>query len=346
MGPLNVDPARRRYRALIGTGGIGSGVFFALNSDHTLGREESRSGHFLDRNDYCKLHIIAHYVRTLMGPDFATLPIGMVGDDDAGRRLWDEMEEAGLDLHHVRLVPGEQTLYSFCFIYPDGSGGNLTTDDSASAKVSASLVREAETDFAALAGEGIALAVPEVPLEARMALLELATQCQFMRAASFTTEEMAWARASGMFEKVDLLAANIDEAAAAAGVPNEQTPAAVAEAATQALRKAQPSMQLCITAGTRGSWAWDGERLTHSSALEVEGVSTAGAGDAHFAGVLAGLASGLPLAEAQELAVLVAALSVTSPHTINKEIGRESLLEFAARLDVPLSAAVRGLLEV
>ncbi|MHC4591518.1 MAG: carbohydrate kinase family protein [Planctomycetota bacterium] len=331
MGPLNVDPSHCRYRVLIGTGGIGSGAFFALNSDHTLGREESRGGHFLDRNDYCKLHIIAHYVRTLMGPEFAT--------------LWDEMEEAGLDLHHVRLVPGEQTLYSFCFTYPDGSGGNLTTDDSASAKVSGSLVRDAETDFAAFAGEGIALAVPEVPLEARMALLELATQCKFMRAASFTTEEMARARSSGIFEKVDLLAANIDEAAAAAGVPNEQAPAAVAEAATHALRDAQPSMQVCITAGTRGSWAWDGERLTHSPALEVEAASTAGAGDAHFAGILAGLASGLPLAEAQELAVLVAALSVTSPHTINKEIGRESLLAFADRLDAPLSSAVGGLLE-
>ncbi|MHC5034686.1 MAG: carbohydrate kinase family protein, partial [Planctomycetota bacterium] len=212
-------------------------------------------------------------------------------------------------------------------------------------KVSASLVREAETVFAAFAGEGIALAVPEVPLEARMALLELATRCQFMRAASFTTEEMAWARSSGMLGKVDLLATNIDEAAAAAGVPNDQAPAAVAEAATQALRRAQPSMQVSITAGTHGSWAWDGERLTYSPALELEAASTAGAGDAHFAGMLAGLASGLPLAEAQELAVLVAALSVTSPHTINKEIDGESLWAFADRMHVPLRPAVRGLLE-
>ena len=56
-----------RYRALIGTGGIGSGMFFALDGNHTLGREESRSGHFLDRRDYCKLHIVSHYVRRLLG---------------------------------------------------------------------------------------------------------------------------------------------------------------------------------------------------------------------------------------------------------------------------------------
>ena len=51
-----------RYRALIGVGGIGSGTFFALQGNETLGREESRLGRFLDRRDYCKLHIIAHYV--------------------------------------------------------------------------------------------------------------------------------------------------------------------------------------------------------------------------------------------------------------------------------------------
>ena len=43
-------------------------MFFALDGNHTLGREESRSGHFLDRRDYCKLHIVSHYVCRLLGP--------------------------------------------------------------------------------------------------------------------------------------------------------------------------------------------------------------------------------------------------------------------------------------
>ena len=65
-----MNVANYRYRALIGTGGIGSGMFFALDGNHTLGREESRSGHFLDRRDYCKLHIVSHYVCRLLGPGF------------------------------------------------------------------------------------------------------------------------------------------------------------------------------------------------------------------------------------------------------------------------------------
>src|SRR5512137_2113496 len=92
---LNVDIPTCPYRAMLGVGGIGSGTFFLLNGEHTLGREESRSGHFIDRRDYCKLHIISHYVRTLLGEAFHTLPIGKVGDDEAGRRVVREMQDAG-----------------------------------------------------------------------------------------------------------------------------------------------------------------------------------------------------------------------------------------------------------
>lgn len=63
---------------MIGTGGIGSGMFFALQGNHTLGREESRAGVFLDRRDYCKLHIISHYVKVLLGPEFNVILAGLV----------------------------------------------------------------------------------------------------------------------------------------------------------------------------------------------------------------------------------------------------------------------------
>ncbi len=341
--PLKVEALR--YKAMIGTGGIGAGTFFALNGDHTLGREESRSGRFLDRKDYCKLHIIAHYVRTLLGADFAVFPVGKVGDDDLGRRLESEMAEAGLDLRHVRRVPGEQTMNVICFVYPDGSGGNLTLDDSACAKVDSAFIREAEPEFAAFAGQGIGLAAPEVPLAARAALLELATRHRFLRAASFISAEMVAARDAGMLGKVDLLAINIDEAAAIAGVSAEQSPETVVAAAVAALREIQPAMQISITAGRRGSWVWDAQELTHLPAHKVEAASTAGAGDAHFAGLLAGLTAGLPLAEAHELGALAAAVSVTSCHTINKELDRESLKTLADSLPALPCPGVRALLE-
>ena len=96
MDSLKIDVSACRFKAMIGVGGIGSGSFFLLNGDHTLGREESRSGRFLDKRDYCKLHIISHYVKALLGKDFAVIPVGRVGNDDIGTTLLAEVGDRPL----------------------------------------------------------------------------------------------------------------------------------------------------------------------------------------------------------------------------------------------------------
>jgi ribokinase len=344
--PLNLDLQASRYGVQIGAGGIGTGVFFRLNGDHTLGREESRSGHFLDRRDYCKLHIIAHYVRILAGPAFITIPIGRVGADKEGQQLLREMTEAGLDLRHVETVDGGQTLFSFCFVYPDGSGGNLTTDDSVNASVDAAFVSQAEPEFRAFRGQGIALAAPEASLAARLRLLELGSQYDFLRVASLTTEEIGSPMAAQILALTDLFAGNIDEASALAGLePAVAEPPAVARAVMTRLRAINPAVRGLITAGTNGSWGWDEQMLYREPAISVQPVSTAGAGDAHLAGLIVGLIAGLAMADALRLGVLTAALSVTSPHTIHPDLDRDTLHEFATQHQVPLGPAIMPLLE-
>jgi sugar/nucleoside kinase (ribokinase family) len=346
MASLNVSIPACRYQAMLGVGGIGTGVFFALNGEHTLGREESRSGHFIDRRDYCKLHIISHYVQALLGEEFVTLPIGKVGADESGGRLLQEMGAVGMDLRYVQSLPGTQTLYSFCFIYPDGSGGNLTTDNSACDQVGAEDVARAEADFSRFQARGVALAAPEVPLTARRKLLELGTQHQFLRAAAFNSAEIVPALETGMLAVTDLLALNRDEAAAVAGNrPDGGSPQSIVEAALARLQTANPKLQVTITAGKEGSWSWDGKSLRHVPAFPARLVSTAGAGDAFLAGVIAGLAANLPLHQAQELGSLVAALSVTSPHTIDPQIERRSLHSFSSAFSRSLSQAVTRLLQ-
>jgi len=346
MASLNVDLSACRYRAMLGVGGIGSGTFFALNGEHTLGREESRSGHFIDRRDYCKLHIISHYVKVLLGEGFATLPIGRVGDDEAGQRLLKEMGAAGLDLRHVRVVPGVQTLHSFCFLYPDGSGGNLTTDNSACDLVGAEDVSRAEADFARYRSSGIALAVAEVPLPARRELLQMGTRYAFWRVAAFNSTEIVPAIGTGLLAEADLLALNRDEAAAAAGMrADEAPPLSLVEAALARLRTSNPGLQVTVTAGKDGSWSWDGECLRHVPAFPVKAVSTAGAGDAFLAGMIVGRVAGLDLDAAQELGTLVAAHAVTSPHTIDPRLERRSLHTFAVQNKLALSGRVDQLIQ-
>jgi ribokinase len=331
-GLLNIQGRNLRFHTLIGTGGIGTGSFFLLRGDHTLGREESRSGRFLDRRDYCKLHILCHYVKALLGERMSVVPIGRVGDDEAGTRLLDEMREVNLDLRFVDMLRGTTTLYSFCFLYPDGSGGNLTTEDSASGEVSADLVAEAEGEFRRAGGNGIAVALPEVPLEARAKLLELATHHGLFRVAAFSSGEMGRVRRDGLLERVDLLALNRDEACSLAEVNGDVLEhQAVAETAIDRLSRNHPQLMLSVTAGTAGSWSWDGRGLHHLPAIEVPVITTSGAGDAHLAGMIAAIALGLPPSTTHVLGVLLAAASVTSPHTIHKGISRRSLAALADR---------------
>jgi sugar/nucleoside kinase (ribokinase family) len=337
--PLRYDPARLRFGGCAGVGGIGSGIFFAAEGAHALGREESRAGHFLDRRDYCKLHIVSHYVKHFLGPAFPVLPIGAVGADAAGSQLLREMAGAGLDLRHVRTVSDSPTLFAVCIVYPDGSGGNLTENASAAAAVAPSDVAAAAPDLAAWGRPGIVMALPEAPLETRRALLGLGARLGCFRVASYTTAELL--ALAGDLDGVDLLALNLEEAAALARVDPEDDPERTIRSAATRL---PPAALLTVTAGARGSWCWDGAQFWHRPALPVSVVSTAGAGDAHLAGALAGLALGLALADAHALAALTAAASVTSPHTIHPDLDAALLGRIARETGVDLPDGVRALL--
>jgi ribokinase len=342
---LKFDPRSLRYTGIIGTGGIGSGKFFKLNGDHTLGREESRSGHFLDVIDYCKQHIILHYIKVLLGPTFSVIPVGKIGDDEIGQVLFNEMSKTGFVMDRVEKVPNVSTLFSFCFCYPDGSGGNMTTDNSASAQVDAALVETAVTEIEKFGTKGIIMAAPEVPLIARQKLLELGKRYRLFCAASFTTEEIGHALDAGVITIVDLIAINIDEASAIAGsFTDKANPASIVQSAIQKLQMNNKKIMVSITSGEQGSWCWDGYKLNNFPAIKTEPVSTAGAGDAFFSGIICGLALGLHLFEAQQLA-LVAGLSVTSPDTIHKGIDRHSLYKFLHTSDLTFSEIILKLLE-
>lgn len=345
MRSLRVDIQNSRYQALIGVGGIGTGVFFALDGSHTLGREESRSGHYLERRDYCKLHIITHYVRTLLGPDFQTFLVGKVGDDTEGQQLLHEISDTGLDLRHVEVVPGGQTLFSFCFVYPDGTGGNLTTDNSVNATLDAAYVDRAVPQFERFRQQGVALAAPETSLAARNRLLTLATEHGFLRVASLTSSELASPQGHDILAQTDLLAINLDEAAVLAGMsPRQDAAPDIVRAATRASRRFNENMIVSVTAGRDGSWLAAGEETYVQRSLDVEAVGTAGAGDAHLGGLIAGIVAGLSLPRAHELATLVAAASVTSPHTINDQLDASFLRRLISDLSLEPSEEVKRLL--
>lgn len=351
-GVMRLDPDAP-YHRLVGVGGIGTGLFFALEGDRDLGRNESRPARLLDVRDYCKLHIVAHYPAVLLGARprsgtggqgdaFHVLPMGKVGADDVGRRLRNEMASAGMDVRFVEAVAGRPTLFSVCFQYPDGSGGNLTTTESAATALVPEDVDRLEP---MLDRQTIALAAPEVPLVSRLRLLQLGTAHGAFRAAAVASTEVGEARALGLFAHADLLSMNQDEAGALVGAAFPAgDPSPFLEACATVLTALQPHVRIVVTAGRRGAWGFAEDRWDHCPALPVPVISTAGAGDALLGGVLAALAAGVPftvpgpprsalaerpLRSALDLGVCLAAFSVTSPHTIHPETTLAAVTLFA-----------------
>jgi sugar/nucleoside kinase (ribokinase family) len=257
LKPVNGDELS--YTRIIGTGGIGSGLFFRLEGNHTLGRNESRLGKLVPYKDYCKQHIILHYISVLLGAapggKFNVIPIGKIGDDSQAKQLLCEMKNAGMVIDNVLTVCDASTLFSVCFQYPDSTGGNITTSDSASGRVSPEDIDSFFGGFEKDTGKEIILAAPEVPISARIRLLETGRARGSFNAASVLSGEVDEFKLLGGLELVDLLAVNNDEARAIAGISDEAIDSrTIADACINILRTAITSMMIAITDGTLGCY--------------------------------------------------------------------------------------------
>lgn len=322
---------------LIGTGGIGAGLFLALDGNADIGRNETRMGHRLEQRDYCKQHIILHYLAVLLREEAAPpriLPIGAVGNDDFGQVLRQEMAAVGMDLTWVRTLPDAATLFSICWLFPDSSGGNFTENRSASSRVTPEDVAVAEPLLAEHGPQCLVLAAPEVPLASRLHLLRLGRRHGAFTVASFVSGELREHDLRPVLAELDLLALNLDEAAALVRVPAATPAPEIIEAAAALVAATQPQLRLWLTHGRHGAWGLHEGGRDFLPALTVDVVNTAGAGDASLAGTVYGLLKGLPFAapgqpSAARLGRLVAAMSVTSADTIHWGLNRQSLAAFA-----------------
>jgi sugar/nucleoside kinase (ribokinase family) len=365
MSTLKINP-QSPYRNLIGVGGLGTGMLFALEGDHTLGRNESRAGHLLDAHDYCKLHIVIHYVAKLLGAHpsgtpFHVLPVGRVGDDAAGQMVLSDMRNVGIDTTLVYRTKDKPTLLSVCFQYPDGTGGNITTNNSAAAALTESDLEQAAEFLEANGPNTISLAVPEVSLGTRQQFLKIASDAKSFRVASFVSAEIALARDGGMLEMVDLLALNESEAGILAGCPySAETPEPFLEAFQFLTSDSKRNLKIVVSVGKHGAYGFANGQTAFCPAPAVPVASTAGAGDALLGGVISALAAGVPfirtdkywvqdstrtsLATALEFGVVLASYTVSSPHTIHPCVSLDNLSKFAREVGVDWTTVTEAML--
>lgn len=342
--------AENGFTQVVGVGGIGAGIIFALEGDQTLGRNESRLGRRLNARDYCKLHIVEHYIAALMGAgrsgsSFRVLAVGNIGWDRQGEELMRQMVDAGMDIGHIRRQRDQATLFSVSLLYPDQSACNITSSNSAASCLDAAQLDGCRRDLVRAGRFGVALCLPEVPLALRHEFLEMATAAGSYRVASFASGEMDEVRERRLLGSVDLLALNQEEAGRLARLPSAEIESTLLEACSGIALEANPEMRLILSVGRSGAYAFDQGKWTHHPSLPVEVVSATGAGDALLAGVIAGLAAGLPFAvsadehsehngsidTAMEIGILLACFSITSPHTIHPGASLDALLAFRRR---------------
>ena len=253
MRQVVLKPAGTTGR-LIGVGGLGTGLFWKLEGNDTLNRNESRQGELLDVKDFCKLHIVAHYVATLLAAGgnrgFEVLPIGRLGDDRPGEFVRAHMKKAGMDLRYVRTIHGRPTMLSVCFQYPDGSGGNITASNSAAASLSPS-----DFEFLDEAGDScqkstIAMALPEVPLDVRAIFLSKATARGCFRVGSFTRGEIKEASSKGMLAHLDLVSLNGAEASELTGCAlDPSNPKPLQDGIEQFVSTQQKTLKVIVSGG-------------------------------------------------------------------------------------------------
>lgn len=329
------------YNLVVGTGGIGTGVVYRLEGMHDLGRNESRAGHLLPQKDFCKQHIILHYVsRVLRGlrQRVRVVPFGAVGRDAAGDSLLDLMRDEGMDVGQVLRMAGEPTLYSVCFQYRDGSGGNITESRSAGSLLKVGHLKQVQRmlEVAGARERAMVLAAPEVPMSVRARLLAVGRRSGCFMAASFTSEEMGMVRKERLLRNVDLLSVNTDEAAALAGVRAKGESQRIVKKMIAAVATVNPEIRLCVTGGAAGLYGYHEGATRFLPGLKVKVANTAGAGDACMAGLMLGTILGQRFVTDSGPSALgfgraLSAMSVLSADTINFEISADTLQAFARK---------------
>lgn len=227
--------------------------------------------------------------------------VGCVGDDVFGRLVTEGLGTAGVDLKHVRTVPG-QTGIAHIRVADDGDN-DIVVVPQANASLDAAQLEHA---FSALAGSArVLLTQLETPFAITLAAARLAREAGMTvildPAPAAPLDPAVW-------PLVDIVKPNESEASLLTGIRVDSRDGAIAAGRWFLERGAGAAL---ITMGGAGSVLITAEGATDHPSIPVEVVDTTAAGDAYAGALAAAIAGGLPLAQAIRRAAAAGAIAVT-----------------------------------
>jgi len=249
-----------------------------------------------------KLRINAHFVScggqvatmlaTCAALGLTTRFLGPAGNDANGRRVLEDLALRKVDLSDVMIREADN---QFAVVLVDQSTGERTVLWHRDPRL---LLGDAPIDPAIL--QGRVLHVDDVDEEASIRVARIAAQ----HGVTVTSD------LDRMTERTPELVKSVTVPIFAEHLPPLLTGERDPERALRKLRKVHAGL-LCVTLGTNGAMALDGDRIIHSPAFAVNAVDTTGSGDVFRAGFVFGTLAGWSTEEVLRFSNAAAAVSVT-----------------------------------
>ena len=226
--------------------------------------------------------------------------VGAIGDDSFGEEARTALAAEGIDLRGLARIAGEAT--GVALILVDAQGENsIAVAGGANAALRPEHVREALATLQPRSGD-VVLVGHEIPTAATHEALRIGREAG---ATTILNPAPAGGLDPATIALADIVTPNRGELAVLAGDGGSPDDAAEALGERLSLRA------VLVSLGGDGATLVERKGSTSLPAATVQVVDSTGAGDALNGALAAGLAAGLPLAEAASRAVWAASLAVT-----------------------------------
>lgn len=249
-----------------------------------------------------------------------TVLLTAVGRDYAGRRVLRRCQNAGIDVSHVRIMPGQRTGTYLAILRPDERLLVAISDFAVLAAVDSAYLEGHEPLFAEAAMIVIDATLDECALAT---VFELAGRYHVPVCADPTTPRLA-GRLCPYLNRLYMVCPNAAETAVLCGLENPVNDHETAVAAARHL--VSLGVQLAIvTLGANGVAYADSSGGGYIRAIKAQVVDPTGAGDAFTGAAIFGLLNNLDVDEAMRLGATAASLTLQSQEAVLRNLSPELL---------------------